>query len=244
MIRVKFSAALFDLDDTLHDDTLAYHRAAKRTADEGAADRGIDARALYDAYVALAESFWRELSPATLGTSLSDLRAKMWTQALADCGVHDPALGSALAAAYNRYRATVLELWPGVLEMFGRLRAAGMKIGIVTNGFAETHREKIELLGLRDAVDGLFIADEVGTVKPDPEFFFHAARELGVEPETCVVVGDRYDRDVAGAHAAAMYAIWLDVRGDSVPKNGRAPDASAGVIADVEALILCGDLSG
>jgi putative hydrolase of the HAD superfamily len=234
---MRFAAVLFDLDDTLHDDTLAYRRAAEAAAGEGARATGVDATALYTAYVTRAETFWRVLSPSTLGTNLADLRASMWTGALADCGVDDAALGSRLAVAYNRNRAQVLELWPGVLEMLARLRAAGVKTGIVTNGFSETHREKIEVLGLAEAVDGVFIADEVGTVKPDPAFFFHAARVLEVEPGRCAVVGDRYDRDVMGAHAAGMYAIWLDVRGDAIPQDARAPDATATRIGDIEALV-------
>ena len=235
---MRFAAALFDLDDTLHDDTRAYRHAAQAAAADGASATGVDASELYEAYVRRADTFWRVLSPSSLGANLVDLRASMWTGALADRGIEDAVLGSRLAIAYNRYRATLLELWPGVREMLARLRAAGIKTGIVTNGFAETHRDKIDVLGLTDAVDGVFVADEVGTVKPDPEFFFHAARVLGVDPAACVVVGDRFDRDVAGAHAAGMYAIWLDVRGDVIPRDVRAPDATASKIADVESLIL------
>jgi putative hydrolase of the HAD superfamily len=235
---MRFAAALFDLDDTLHDDSLAYHRAARAAADDGARECGVDAVALHRAYVTRAERFWRELSARTLGTKLVALRASMWTGALADCGIDDPELGSRLAMAYNRYRAEVLELWPGVLDMLGRLRAAGLKIGIVTNGFSETHREKIVLLGLEHAVDGTFIADEIGRVKPDPEFFFHAARELGVDPLACAVIGDRYDRDVVGAYAAGMFAIWLDVRAEGTPPGARVPDAVVARIGDVESLLL------
>jgi putative hydrolase of the HAD superfamily len=235
---MPFAAVLFDLDDTLHDDTLAYHRAAERAADDGAHACGIDARQLYDAYVARAQAFWHELSAGSLETNLADLRARMWTGALADCGRNDAELGERLAHAYNRYRATMLELWPGVLEMLARLRAAGLKLGIVTNGFAETHREKIALLGLESAVDGVFMADEVGAVKPDPQFFFHAARVLDVAPGACAVVGDRYDRDVLGAHNAGMFSIWLDVRSDVLPAGGRPPDAVAKRIADVEPVLL------
>jgi putative hydrolase of the HAD superfamily len=235
---MRFAAALFDLDDTLHDDSLAYHRAARAAADDGARECGVDAELLHRSYVARAERFWHELSARTLGTKLVALRASMWTGALADCGVDDPELGSRLAVAYNRYRAEVLELWPGVLEMLARLRATGMKLGIVTNGFSETHREKIVLLGLEHAVDGTFIADEIGRVKPDPEFFFHAARELGVDARACAVIGDRYDRDISGAHAAGMFAIWLDVRAAGVPPGARAPHVVVRRIGEVEAVLL------
>jgi putative hydrolase of the HAD superfamily len=238
---MHFAAALFDLDDTLHDDSLAYHRAARAAASDGARECGVDAELLHRSYVTRAERFWHELSARTLGTKLVALRASMWTGALADCGIDDPELGSRLAVAYNRYRAEVLELWPGVLEMLARLRAAGLKIGIVTNGFSETHREKIVLLGLEHAVDGTYIADEIGRVKPDPEFFFHAARELGVDARACAVVGDRYDRDIVGAHAAGMFAIWLNVRAEGTPADMRVPDAIATRIVDVETILLGSD---
>jgi len=235
---VRFAAVLFDLDDTLHDDSLAYRRAAERAAADGARESGADVRALFLAYVARAERFWHELTARTLETKLVAMREAMWTGALADCGVDDAELGARLAFAYNRYRADVLELWPGVLDMLAHLRAAGLKIGIVTNGFSETHREKIALLGLEHAVDGTFIADEIGRVQPDPEFFFHAARELGVAPADCAVVGDRYDRDITGAHAAGMFAIWLDVRAEGAPAGKRPPDATVVEIGDVEALLV------
>ena len=62
------------------------------------------------------------------------------------------------------------------------LRARGCKLGIVTNGFAATHHDKVDRLGLRPLVDALFLADEMGLVKPDPAVFEHACRELGSEP--------------------------------------------------------------
>ena len=43
---------LFDLDDTLHDDTFAYHSAAEEVAREVAAEHGIDALELKEAYIA------------------------------------------------------------------------------------------------------------------------------------------------------------------------------------------------
>jgi FMN phosphatase YigB (HAD superfamily) len=41
-------------------------------------------------------------------------------------------------------------------------------------------------------------------LKPDPEGFVSAARQLGVEVESCLVIGDRDDADGAAARAAGM----------------------------------------
>ena len=58
----RIDLVLFDLDDTLHDDTYAYQSAAEEVAREVAAEHGIDALALKAAYVAEAEGFWHRLS--------------------------------------------------------------------------------------------------------------------------------------------------------------------------------------
>ena len=56
---MNLRAVLFDLDDTLHDDTLTYRRAAEAVANEVAAQRGVAAATLMNAYVAEADRFWQ-----------------------------------------------------------------------------------------------------------------------------------------------------------------------------------------
>jgi putative hydrolase of the HAD superfamily len=227
-------AVLFDLDDTLHDDTLTYRRAAERVAQEVALERGIDPIALVAAYIGQADRFWQGLSASTFGTPLAGLRSRMWIAALAALGIEDAVYGERCAQAYNRFRRDYLELWPGALELLARLRKRGLKLAMITNGFAETHREKITLLALEDAFDEIFIADEVGMVKPDPRLFRLAAERLGVAPEACAMVGDRFDRDIAGAAAVGMFTVWMNVRGERVPSGGITPDAVVADVRDVE----------
>ncbi|MBV9971750.1 MAG: hypothetical protein JO135_00280, partial [Candidatus Eremiobacteraeota bacterium] len=62
----SLKAVLFDLDDTLHDDTLAYESAAEEVARQVEAEHGIDAMALKRAYISQAQGFWKQLSAATL----------------------------------------------------------------------------------------------------------------------------------------------------------------------------------
>jgi putative hydrolase of the HAD superfamily len=230
-------AVLFDLDDTLHDDTLAYRSAAERVANEIAAEHGLDARSLFGAYVAEAEAFWKTLSPAVFDSTLVGLRARMWLTALRSVGLDDLAVAERCGAAYNDYRRGNLKLWPGAIELLESLRERGCKLAMITNGMAETHREKIALLQLEDAFDEIFIADEVKLVKPDVRLFRLAAERLGVSPERCAMVGDRYDRDIRGAHEAGMFTVWMNVRAESVPPGAPAPDAIVTSIGEVEAAL-------
>jgi putative hydrolase of the HAD superfamily len=230
-------AVIFDLDDTLHDDTLTYRRAAERVANEVSVDRCIDPTPLYDAYVAEAEAFWKTLTPASFDLPIAGLRARMWGTALRSVGLDDVKLAERCARAYDGYRREFLQLWPGALELLVSLRSRGCKLAMITNGMAETHREKIAVLRLEDAFDEIFIADEVGLVKPDVRVFRLAADRLGVAAERCAMVGDRFDRDVRGAHEAGMYTVWMNVRDESVPPEGPVPDAIVTNIRDVEAVL-------
>ncbi len=235
--RPPLSVVLFDLDDTLHDDTLAYRRAARRVADDVAAERQVDPQDLLAAYIGLAEAFWQNLSSAHLGTPLVGVRSTMWAGALAAVGLEDAALAERCGSAYNDYRKGFLQLWPGALELLGNLRAAGRKLGLITNGFSETHREKIALLKLEDAFDEIFIADEVGMLKPDPRLFTLACERLGAAPSASAMVGDRYERDIRGAQALGLFTVWVNVRDERVPAGGPVPDATVTAIGEVEGVL-------
>ena len=224
---------LFDLDDTLHDDTAAYRAAAFSVADELARERGFDAAALAGAYEDEATSFWSGLTAEHLSTAIGDTRERMWHAALRKIGIDDTALARRAADGYVAARAGVLALLPGALDLLVALRARGCKLGLVTNGFAATHHEKIDRLGLRERMDAFFIADEIGMIKPDPALFRHACDVLGSVPERTAMVGDRYARDVLGAHEAGLFTVLVDVHAIPIPRGGPQPDAVVGSIADV-----------
>jgi HAD superfamily hydrolase (TIGR01549 family) len=157
----------------------------------------------------------------------------MWHEALLQVGIDDRGVARRAAEAYVRARAQSLELAPGSLDVLAALRGRGCKLGLVTNGFAATHHDKIDRLGLREKLDAFFLADEVGMVKPDPALFLHACSVLGSEPEHTAMVGDRYARDVVGAHEAGLFTVLLDVHAIPIPEDGPRPDAVIASIADV-----------
>jgi putative hydrolase of the HAD superfamily len=230
---------LFDLDDTLHDDTYAYQSAAEEVAREVAAEHGIDALALKAAYIAEAEGFWKRLSADDLKVKLASIRASMWQTALENVGVgDDPELAQRSAERYNAYRSKYYTLFPGATDLLRSLRDRGKKLGMVTNGLSETHREKIVLLRISEFFDAVFLADEVGMVKPDPLLFAHACRTLGSAPSHSAMVGDRYDRDIRGALEAGLFTVWLNVRDEELPAGAAPPDAVCSSISEVGRILL------
>jgi putative hydrolase of the HAD superfamily len=229
----QIDTVLFDLDDTLHDDTTAYRAAARVVAESIARERAVDPQALVDAYDGAAMGFWSALTTEHLTLAIGDERERMWYEALRKVRIDDRALARRAADAYVRARADALVLAPGAVELLEALRLRGCKLGLVTNGFAATHHDKIDRLGLRERMDAFFLADEVGMVKPDPALFRYACRALGSVPERAAMVGDRYDRDVRGALEAGLFTVLIDVHAIPLPDGAPRPDATVPAIADV-----------
>lgn len=229
----QLTTVLFDLDDTLHDDTLAYRSAAEEVAQEVAAEHNINSLSLKAAYVAQAEGFWERLEAKQLTSKLGNVRASLWQAALRDVGLDDADLAARCGVRYNAFRRKHFKMFPGALELLHELRDRGVKLGLVTNGFAETHREKITLLNIGELFDAIFIADEVGMIKPDPLLFAHACRKLQSFPSSSAMVGDRYERDIRGALQAGLYTIWMNFHAATLPAGAPAPDLTVNTIGEV-----------
>lgn len=116
-----------------------------------------------------------------------------------------------------RVPGRALELWsavlPGVPEALARLRAAGLRLVVVSNADG-TVEEGLTRAGLRGYLDAVVDSQVIGHEKPDPRIFAHALGLFGSDPARTLHVGDFYAADVAGARAAGVHALLLDPHGD------------------------------
>ncbi|WP_433357624.1 HAD-IIIA family hydrolase [Micromonospora saelicesensis] len=128
---------------------------------------------------------------------------------------------------------------PGARAALDRLRAAGLRLAVVTNqsGLARgyftgeqmraVHARVEELLGRFDAwlVCPHDDADGCDCRKPAPGLVYAAARELGTTPSRCVLVGD-IGRDVGAAMAAGAAGVLVPT-----PVTRQEEVAAAGWVA-------------
>ncbi len=98
------------------------------------------------------------------------------------------------------------DLLPGALELLDELRSAGIKVAI--GSASKNAQEVIQRLGIADRVDSISDGYSVTRSKPAPDLFLHAAAQLGLAPEHCVVVEDA-GSGVEAALAAGMRAVGL-----------------------------------
>ena len=129
-------------------------------------------------------------------------------------------------AAFLKRRFDYTEAIDGMLELVKGLKAAGHKLGVITDGISEIQHRKAQTLGLDTLMDYIFASGDFGYGKPDTKFFFGAMKMAGVRPEESTMIGNNIDSDVFGSLASGMKAIYFGAK----PKNYEvlyAPDAKA-----------------
>jgi putative hydrolase of the HAD superfamily len=99
------------------------------------------------------------------------------------------------------------ELFEDALPVLDELRAAQLRIGLVSNGI----RDLSEFVAHhRLDVDAVVDSRTHGRVKPHPTIFQAALDRLGIGAADAVMVGDSLEEDVEGARALGMRAILID----------------------------------
>jgi putative hydrolase of the HAD superfamily len=104
----------------------------------------------------------------------------------------------------------------GSAESLSRLKAAGLRLGVVSNSDGRVE-QALQAAGLREYFDVVIDSALVGLEKPDPRIFRAALDALGVQPDEALYVGDLYEIDVLGAQAAGLRAIWFGVPAGETP---------------------------
>jgi len=99
------------------------------------------------------------------------------------------------------------ELFEDVLPVLDELRAAELRIAVVSNGIRDL-REFVAHHRLD--VDAIVDSRSHGRVKPHPTIFQAALDLLDVKPADAVMVGDSVEEDIEGAQAMGMRAILID----------------------------------
>ncbi len=92
---------------------------------------------------------------------------------------------------------------PGARELLAHLTSSGVPWAIATSGYRDSAGPVLELLELPPGVP-VITRDLVEHAKPDPDLFLAAANALGLEAETCVVVGDSVWDLLAARRARAL----------------------------------------
>jgi putative hydrolase of the HAD superfamily len=226
-------AVLFDWGGTLtrwhdvdfHAESLALARAVR---DAGADDHVVHAPRLHEA----GRTVW--------GWSRDEQRSATIANLFDVAGLeHDPEL----LEAYYEFWLPHTETDPEAGPLLEGLRAAGLKVGVLSNTIwpRAWHVGFFERDGVAHLIDGDVYTSEIPWTKPSPHAFRAAMEAVGVaDPSRCVYVGDRLYDDIWGAQAAGMRAVHIPhslIPPDQLGHTEGAPDGVARSLAEVADLV-------
>ena len=140
-------------------------------------------------------------------------------------------------------------LEPDIREQLERIRAVGVKTGLISNrkrAFLEHELALVDGSGWEDLFDVVVCGSDVSKRKPSPEMLLLAMEKLDhPATESCWYVGDS-TTDVIAAKEAGITSIfyngagwdqaWLDKIFPNTTKHPHRPDAVVGSIAELTGL--------
>lgn len=182
-------AVFFDLDGTLIDTAPDFVRIIQQMC----ADEGLSAPS---------EAAIREQVSAGARAMVQLMFAEQLGQICDD----DPRLLSRRQAFLDRYEIDVCvdsQVFEGLEVLLEKLEAYHIPWGIVTNKPRYLAENLLDKLNLSSRCGVLVCPDDVKNPKPNPEPLYLACQKIGVEPLSCIYIGD-HRRDIEAGRAAGM----------------------------------------
>ncbi len=109
---------------------------------------------------------------------------------------------------WSNESGTVAFLYDDVKDTLIKLKEK-YKLAILTNGNVASQRRKLNTINIYDLLDFSLVSSEYIVKKPDKQIFEYTAKQLGLNTNECVYVGDNYNIDVLGSRNAGMTPIYV-----------------------------------
>jgi putative hydrolase of the HAD superfamily len=100
-------------------------------------------------------------------------------------------------------------VFPDVVPCLDALRAAGIRLGVISN-WSWQAPELLHDLELARHFDAMIVSARVGYLKPHPRIFEHALEVVRVPPQRAMHVGDSVGADIRGAQAVKIAPVLID----------------------------------
>jgi len=129
-----------------------------------------------------------------------------------------------------------LETFPEVPVTLARLKAAGVKTAILSNGSPTMLAAVVDNAGIKDCLDHVLSVEEVGVFKPHPKVYQLAVDRLELPPEA-ISFQSSNAWDAYAASAFGMRVVWCNRYGQRPERLPGAPDREVRTLGDLPQLV-------
>jgi len=151
--------------------------------------------------------------------------------ALQTLAIEQPGLRDRLMNLY-----LTLDAFPEVPDVLRRLKQAGLRTAILSNGSPKMLDAAVKAAGLKPLLDAVLSVEEVGVYKPHRKVYQLAVDRLGA-PATAIAFQSSNAWDAYAASAFGMQVVWCNRYGQRPERLPGAPDRTVTSLAEVPALV-------
>jgi 2-haloacid dehalogenase len=152
--------------------------------------------------------------------------------ALSTLHLDDPALRARLMNLY-----LVLDAYLEIPDTLKRLKAAGMKLAILSNGTPAMLAAAAANADVGELFDAILSVEEVKVYKPHPSVYALACERLKVAPSAvCFVSSNGWD--AYSAKAFGFHTLWCNRFGQAPERIPETPDAQIATLAELPDIVI------
>lgn len=118
-------------------------------------------------------------------------------------------LGKNAAQLFRVSSIEYIKVYPYVKEALDYFRKSGFRLWLLSNAQQIFTAYELELLGLKDPFDGIYLSSDYGCRKPDTRFYRALIDEQKLDPSRCLMIGNDRNTDIAGAKACGMDTLYM-----------------------------------
>jgi 2-haloacid dehalogenase len=151
--------------------------------------------------------------------------------ALETLGIEKPGLRDRLMNLY-----LTLDAFPEVPDTLTRLRQAGLRTAILSNGSPRMLDAVVKAAGLKSLLDAVLSVEDVGVYKPHPKVYQLAVDRLGI-PAAAIAFQSSNAWDAYAASAFGMQVVWCNRYGQRPERLPGVPARTVKSLAELPALV-------
>lgn len=151
--------------------------------------------------------------------------------ALATMGIEDPSIREGLMSLY-----LTLSAYPEVPETLNRLKDAGMKLAILSNGTPAMLAKAAASAGIDHWLDTVLSVEEVKLYKPHPTVYRLACERLNLSAERiCFISSNGWD--AYSAKAFGLHVVWCNRDSQPPERIPATPDVEIRDLAELPDIV-------
>lgn len=161
----------------------------------------------YTTYIKVNDGKWELYRKG--GITKERLRVERFQETFAMFGFSDVGFSAVFEKEYLSICPHKTQLLPGTEELLEYLQHR-YEMHVITNGFVETQKTKMQKSGLEFFFESMISSEEVGVNKPSPEIFKQSLERTGANPRTSLMIGDNLQADIVGAQSFGMDQVYYN----------------------------------